>query len=133
MTDVSRPQPVLDLVGEAAALATRVSAFVKGIGAVLVLVGITTEDDVARWATVIGLVVVTGGELATYIYTRVQLARAAREAAAEVTPLAAPQDNRGVELVPVDQVQTEAATADAAAAMIERAGVDDPGRHTAPE
>lgn len=121
MTDVSRPQPVLDVVGEAAALATRVSAFVKGIGAVLVLVGITTEDDVARWATVVGLVVVTGGELATYIYTRVQLARAAREAAAEVTPLAAPQDNRGVELVPIDQVQTE------------RAGVDDPGRHAARE
>lgn len=113
MTDRSRPQPVVDLVGEAAELATRVSAFAKGIGAVLVLVGISTDDQVSAWATVAGLVVVTGGELASYIYTRVQLARAAREAAAQVTPLADPQDARGVELVPVDQV-------------------DEPGRHAAP-
>lgn len=110
----TRPQPVVNLVGEAAELATRVSAFAKGIGAVLVLIGITSDADVTKWAEVAGLVVVTAGELVSYIYTRVRLYRAAREAAAQVTPLSAPQDHRGVELVPVDQVV-----------------VDEPGKHAA--
>lgn len=104
MTDPSRPQPVVDLVAEAAALATRISAAVKGLGAVLVLVGITTDSEITQWAEAAGVAVVAAGELASYVYTRVQLAKAARAAAAQVTPLAAPQDDRGVPLVPVDDV-----------------------------
>lgn len=107
MTDPSRPQPVVSLVGEAAALATRLSAAVKGLGAVLVLVGITTDTEVTQWAEAAGVAVVAAGELASYIYTRVQLAKAARQAAAQVTPLSAPQDDRGVDLVPVDDVAGE--------------------------
>lgn len=111
MTDPSRPQPVVDLVGEAAALATRISAAVKGLGAVLVLVGITTDTQVTRWAEVAGVAVVTLGELGSYVYTRVQLARAARTAASQVTPLQDPQDARGVELVPADTVGAHSAEA----------------------
>lgn len=107
--DTARPQPVLDLVGDAAELATRVSAFVKGLGAVLVLVGITSADEISQWATVAGLIVVTGGELASWVYTRVQLRRAAQNAAAQVTPLSSPQDDRGVALVPVDEPGRHAA------------------------
>jgi tryptophan synthase alpha subunit len=116
MTGVTpRPQPVVDGVEEATVLATRVSAFIKSAGAALVLFGITSDDQVAKVATVAGLVVVTGGELVSYIYTRVQLRKAAKAAAAAVTPLASPRDDRGVELVPVDQL------------------VDEPGKHAVRE
>lgn len=101
-TGKARPQPVLDTVTAATELATRVSAFGKGIGAGLVLLGITTQDQVANWVSVLGLVVVSGGELASYVYTRVKLHKAATAAAAQVTPLSDPVDDRGVELVPVD-------------------------------
>lgn len=122
MTDASRPQPVVDLVQEAAELATRVSAFVKGLGAVLVLVGITSDSEITRWAEVAGLVIVTVGELGAYVYTRIRVLQAARAAAAQVTPLTDPQDDRGVELVPVDQVAEPAGEP-----------VDPPGKHAAQE
>lgn len=122
MTDTARPQPVVDLVGEAAELATRVSASIKGIGAVLVLVGIASDASVTRWAEVAGVVVVGLGELATYVYTRVQLAKAARAAAAKVTPLSDPKDDRGINLIPADE-----------AVKIAEVLADDPGRHAAPE
>jgi hypothetical protein len=105
----ARPQPVLDLVGDAAELATRVSAVVKAVGAVLVLLGVTTDAAVSRWAIVAGLIVVAVGELVTWIYTRVKLHEAAVQAAGQVTPLADPQDNRGVPLVPVDSYGRHAA------------------------
>lgn len=129
MTATVRPQPVVDLVKEAADLATRVSAFIKGIGAVLVLVGLVTDVDVTRWAEIAGLVIVAVGELGSYIYTRVQLLRAARAAAAKVTPLSSPQDNRGVHLIPADEaVAIAEVLAEAPPAV-----VDEPGRHAARE
>ena len=121
MTATPRPQPVVDIVGEAAALAARVSAAVKGLGAVLVLAGLTTDLRVTEWAEVAGLVIVAVGELAAYVYTRVELARAAREAADLVTPLESPRDDRGVELVAADTMLGE----------LPQELDDPPGRHAA--
>lgn len=115
VTDSMRPQPVIDLATEAAALSTRVSAAIKGLGILLVITGRATDAQLTRWAEVAGIVIIAAGELASYVYTRVQAVKAARAAAAQVTPLVDPQDDRGVQLVPVDQVQQ----------------VDDPGEHTA--
>lgn len=123
MSATPRPQPVVDIVGEAAELAARVSAFVKGIGAVLVLAGLTTDLRITEWAEVAGLVIVAVGELGAYVYTRVELARAAREAAALVTPLESPRDDRGVELVPADTMLGE----------MPQELADPPGRHAAPD
>jgi hypothetical protein len=129
-----QPQPVVDGVEEAAALATRVSAAVKGLGAVLVLVGFTTDDQVAKWSTVAGLLVVTFGELWTYVNTRIKLRKAAEVAAAQVTPLASPRDDRGVNLVPVDEaVAIAERLVDASDPPAPPEKVDEGGRHAAPE
>lgn len=120
MTDLSRPQPVVDLAREAAALSTRVSAAIKGLGVLLVVTGYTTEGELTRWAEVAGIVIVAAGELASYVYTRYQALRAAREAAAQVTPLADPRDDRGYELVPVDQVERAVDGEHSAAAILAR-------------
>lgn len=117
----SRPQPVVD----AAKLGGLVSAAVVAVGGAifLVLAGVST-DTIGAVGVAIGAAVTAVTSLVVYVVPLVQ----GRKAAAKVTPLAAPRDHRGVELVPVDQLNQRIHQA-----IADLVVQDEPGKHAAPE
>lgn len=88
---MTRPEPVLD----AAKIAAAVSGTVTAIGAILVVVGWATSDQVQSWAVIAGGVVTAVGTLVTVVMPVIT----AYGARAQVTPLAAPVGVDGVPLV----------------------------------
>jgi hypothetical protein len=86
-----RPEPVLD----AAKLAAGVSGTVLSVGALLVLVGWATADQVQSWAVVAGGIVTSIGALLAVAMPLIT----ALGARAQVTPLAAPVSVQGAPLV----------------------------------
>lgn len=93
--DSTRPQPVID----AAKLGGLVSAAVIAVGGAIVLIvaGVTSET-LGAVGIAVGAAVTAVTALIVYIVSLVN----GRAAAAKVTPLEAPQDDRGVPLIPVD-------------------------------
>lgn len=89
----SRPEPVMD----AARLASAVSGLVVAVGAILVILGITTQDDVQNWASIAGGIVTALGTVVAVVMPMWQAYRARPL----VTPLSDPQDNAGRELIPL--------------------------------
>lgn len=85
-----RPEPVLD----AAKLAAAVSGTVLAIGAMLVLVGWVTADQVQSWAVIAGGIVTAIGTLIAVAMPIIT----ALGARAQVTPLANPQSVDGAPL-----------------------------------
>lgn len=86
-----RPEPVLD----AAKVAAAVSGTVLAIGAVFVLVGWATADEVQNWAVIAGGIVTSIGALIAVVLPIIT----AYGARAQVTPLAAPVSVEGAPLV----------------------------------
>jgi hypothetical protein len=90
-TSGDRPEPVLD----AARLASAVSGVVLAVGAVLVLVGWATTDQVRSWSVIAGGAVTAIGTLLAIVLPSIT----ALGARAQVTPLAAPVGVDGVPLI----------------------------------
>lgn len=90
-TATGRPEPVLD----AAKLAAAVSGTVLAVGALLVLIGWATADQVKSWAVIAGGIVTAIGTLMAVAMPIIT----AIGARAQVTPLAEPRSVDGVPLV----------------------------------
>lgn len=102
-----RPEPVLD----AAKLAAAVSGTVLSLGALLVLVGWATADQVQSWAVIAGGIVTSIGALLAVAMPLIT----ALGARAQVTPLAAPVSVQGLPLVTAAPAAPADAPAPAAA------------------
>lgn len=99
-----RPEPVLD----AAKLAAAVSGTVLSIGAIFVLVGWVTADQVQNWAVIAGGIVTSVGALLAVAMPIIT----ALGARAQVTPLAAPVGVDGVPLITTAAPPNTAPTTD---------------------
>jgi hypothetical protein len=91
MPSSTRPEPVLD----AAKIAAAVSGTVTAVGAVFVIVGWATSEQVQSWAVIAGGIVTALGTLVSIVLPIIT----ALGARAQVTPLAAPVGVDGVPLV----------------------------------
>lgn len=92
-----RPQPVTD----AAKLGGLVQAVLVSIGGVVfVVIRGVTEDNLLTLGTAVGAAVTAVTALVLYVVNL----RLGRMAAAQVTPLSSPRDDRGIPLVPADTV-----------------------------
>ncbi len=90
--DPVRPEPVVDN----AKMASATVGLVTALGTVLVLLGVTTQDDVNNWASVSGVVVTAG---ATFLAAWLPIFKA-KQARELVTPLSSPETSDGVSLIP---------------------------------
>lgn len=90
-TSTKRPEEVLN----AAKLAAAVSGAVTGVGALLVLAGYATTEQIREWAVASGAAVVAVGALLGAVMPIITALRA-RE---RVTPLSDPRDGAGRPLV----------------------------------
>jgi hypothetical protein len=90
----ARPEPVVNF----AKLASAVSGAVVALGAMFVLVGWASADQVQQWAVIAGGIVTAVGA----VLAAVLPIGAASAARAQVTPLASPRAVDGAPMVPAD-------------------------------